>query len=321
MSSYPPEHSHWTADPLVSVVIVTWNRRVDVLQTIQSVRDQDYQNVEIIVVDNGSSDGTAQALAQVHTDVTLVALDHNQGAAGGRNHGLSIAGGEIIFLLDSDASLGAATLPTVVERFKQSPEVGIITCKIVSHATGQLDSWIFAASKQAWQDQEFPSYSCAEGGCAIRRQVLERIGYFWNELFFGREGEEFCLRAWDAGFQVLYCPEAIVYHRRSSDTPVHQDRRLYFDLRNSLFIYVTRYPWWMLAAFVPLKIGSAVIKGARRGCLKPTLRALVEVAQALPGLLQQRQPLNKDTAFRYVELQRDQGALSWNLRGWLRYKA
>ena len=91
--------------PLVSVLIITWNRRDDVLAAVGSVCDQAYRNYEVIVVDNGSTDGTADALQQAYPAVTVVHLDRNTGVAEGRNAGITVAKGEIVFILDSDASL------------------------------------------------------------------------------------------------------------------------------------------------------------------------------------------------------------------------
>ena len=85
--------------PLVSVVIITWNRKDDVLESIQSIYEQNYQNVEIVVVDNGSTDGTADALAQGFPGVKIVALDRNTGVSEGRNLGVAAAKGDIIFFL------------------------------------------------------------------------------------------------------------------------------------------------------------------------------------------------------------------------------
>ena len=160
--------------PLVSVLIVTWNRKADVLEAIQSVVDQEYVPVEIVVVDNGSTDGTVPVIRAAYQDVTLVALDHNTGITHGRNAGIAVATGEIIFCLDSDASLARDTLTNVVDKFADMPDVGIITCKILNAQTGALDpqTWTFAEVVKADQDREFLSYSLCECGCAVRLKSL-----------------------------------------------------------------------------------------------------------------------------------------------------
>jgi GT2 family glycosyltransferase len=205
--------------PLVSVIIVTWNRKEDVLETIQSIYDQTYPNYEVVVVDNASTDGTVAALRQAYPAVRIVALDQNVGASGGRNPGIVATRGEIIFLLDSDASLDCDALTNVVRKFQTEPDVGVIYCKIVNAYTKELDNigcgWSFTEKDKADQNLEFLSYSFAEGGSALRKKVFDRVGLFWDLLFFGGEGEELSLRVWDAGYKILYYPAAIVYHRVS----------------------------------------------------------------------------------------------------------
>ncbi len=309
--------------PLVSVVIVTWNRREDVLETIQSVYDQAFPDYEIVVVDNGSTDGTVDALHQTYPEVRVVALDRNTGPTGGRNAGVARARGEIIFFLDSDASLGHETLVHTVDKFQSNPDLGVIACKVVNATTKQFDNtagWIFSEKVKAAQDAEFFSFSFSECGSAIQKKVFDQAGPFWEFLFFGREGEELGLRVWKAGYKILYHPEAVVYHRVSPEERVARGEREYFDLRNSLYIYLAHYPWWMLVRIVPLKIGVSLMRSIRRGYPRFVLQALFDVSRSLPQVWRQRRPMCNETARRYMDLMRQHGPLSWDLRSWLRYK-
>lgn len=308
--------------PLVSVVIITWNRKEDVLETIQSVYDQAYQNFEIVVVDNASTDGTVEALRQAYPAVRLVALDRNLGVAG-RNAGIVVARGDIIFCLDSDASPGHDTLTNIVRKFQAEPEVGVINSKIVNAYTKELDptaGWVYTEKVKADQDLEFLSWNLSEVGPGIRKQVFDQVGLFWEFLFFGCEGQEFSLRVWDAGYKVLYYPKAIVYHRVSPRMRVAGGERDCLFIRNTLYIYLVRYPWWMLILFVPLKTGASLIRGARRGYLRQVLQALLDVIRQLPALWEQRQPISNETACHYLKLQRQHGPLSWDLVSWFKYK-
>jgi GT2 family glycosyltransferase len=309
-------------DILVSVVILTWERKDDVLTAVQSVYDQDYHNIEIIVVDNASTDGTVEALRTAFPAIRLIVLDRNMGAAAGRNPGIHAAKGEIIFLLDSDAALGHNTLSKIVLKFRDSLEVGVLACKFLNISTQDLDptTWIFAEKDKADQDMEFISFSLCEGGVAFRREVFDRVGLFWDLLFFGREGEDLALRVWDAGYQILYFPKAVVYHQASPRKRVASGIQEYYNLRNCLYIYVVRYPWWMLVSFASLKIGTSLIRGIKKGYLRQVFQALLDVCRHLPILLKERQPISDATARRYLKLQREHGSLGWNLTSWFKYK-
>jgi GT2 family glycosyltransferase len=310
--------------PLVSVVIVTWNRKADVLEAVESVYTQRYPHVEVVVVDNASTDGTAEALRQSYPRVRLIELHRNLGAAGGRNPGLAQAQGEIIFLLDSDASLDQDTLTQVVQRFQANPNLGVIACKVVNAYTGELDrntGWFFSEKDKVDQDKEFYSYSFCAAGTAIRKQVTDQVGQFWDQLGIYREEDDLSLRVWDAGYEILYFPRAIVHHRASPAERVRSNKREYYDLRNSLYVYIVRYPWWMLVRQAPLKIATALVKGYRKGCMDEVLRAQRDVLLQLPSLWQQRKPINNHTARIYLDLQRQHGPLRWDLKSWLEYKA
>lgn len=309
--------------PLVSVVIVTWNRKKDVLTAVRSVYDQPYANVEVVVVDNGSSDGTVETLAAAYPATTIIALERNLGASGGRNPGIAAARGKIVMILDSDASLDTAALDKVVDKFQAEPDVGVLACRVVNATTRQLDrhaGWIYTERDKADQNREFLSYSFSEGGCAIRKEVFERAGVFSDLLFFGREGEELSLRIWDAGYKILYFPSALVYHRVSPQEQVIGGRRAYYDLRNALFVYLLRYPWWLFLIIAPLRVGAALLRAARRGQLGHALQALHDVMSQLPLLLRQRRPIRHETARLYLHLLREHGPLHWDLASWLRHK-
>ena len=310
--------------PLVSVLIVTWNRKKDVLETVESVYEQAYRKFEIIVVDNGSDDGTLAALHLSRPDVKVVALDRNMGISAGRNAGIRIARGEIIFCLDSDASLHHDALTNLVHRFQADLDIGVINSKIVNAYTKELDGgpgWAYSEEQKANQDVEFLSWSFSEGGAAIRKRVFDQVGLFWELLFFGCEGQELSLRVWDAGYKVLYYPGSIVYHRASSQQRVAGKDRDSLFFKNNLYIYIARYPFWLLILIGPLKIGAVMLRGLRRGYLLEVLKTLSEVVRAIPLLLKHRRPIRNQTAFLYLKLQRQQGPLSWGLSSWLKHKA
>jgi GT2 family glycosyltransferase len=308
--------------PLITILIITWNRKEDILETLHSIYEQAYQNFEIIVVDNGSNDGTVDTLSQAYPGVKVVSLDRNMGVSVGRNAGIAIAQGEMILCLDSDASLGRDTLNNMICRFQAEPRVGVINSKIVNAYTKTLDGpgWVYSSKQKAQQHKEFLSFSFSEGGAAIRREVFDQVGLFWDYLFFGCEGQEFSLRVWDAGYKILYYPDAIIYHRSSPSARVKGKDRDCHILMNSLCIYFVRYPCWLFLILAPLKFLAALFRGIRRGYLRQVLGTFLSFMQQLPYLWKHRSPIRNDTARYYLKLIREQGPLSWDLSTWLKHK-
>ena len=309
--------------PLISIVIVTWNRRDDLLETIQTIYAQPYRLFEIVVADNGSTDGTVEAVQSRFPAVQWVLLGRNLGVSGGRNAGVKAASGSIIFFLDSDASLPPETLGEVAKVFGARPEVGVIACRVLNANTGQIDpvgGKIFAERDEHIHERTFLSYAFSECGCAFRTTVFNEVGGFWDALRFGREGEEMALRVWNAGHQVLYYPPAYVLHRVSPSKRIDGAERSAADLRSALTVYIARYPLPMLLSVLPMKIAASLFKALRRKQLGAITKAVFDVALQTPALLHQRTPMRPDGARRYFQLQREHGPLSWNMQSWLKHK-
>lgn len=309
--------------PIISIVIITWNRKKDVLETIQAVYDQAFKEFEIIVVDNGSKDGTVESIKQAYPQVKLVPLDCNMGVSHARNAGIAIADGEIIVCLDSDASPSENMLGNIVNKFQLNPNLGVINSKIVNAFTGQIDNiagWSYSENDLKFQNTEFLSFSFSEGGCAIRKEVFNKVGLFWEHLFFGCEGMELSLRVLDAGYDILYYPESLVFHRASPHSRIQGASREEMLFNHTLSVYLLRYPWWMFMIFVPLKTGAVFVRAIRHGYWMSILRGWKDFLLQSPSVLKERKPIRNTTALHYLKLQRQHGPLSWNLITWLKHK-
>lgn len=321
MPSAPSEDG--TSSALVSVLIITWNRREDVLGAVHSVYEQDYRSIEIIVVDNGSTDGTLVAIGEAFPEVKTIRLEGNLGVSVARNLGIEAASGEIVFCLDSDAQLGTHTLSAVVHRFEIQPQAGIINSRILDPHTKELASgpgWVYSDRQRAHQNEVFASWSFSEGGAAIRREVVEKVGPFWERLYFGCEGQDLSLRALDAGFITIYDPDSVVYHKMSHRSRIDGARRERFSLESTLSIYLVRYPWWMFLLLAPLRIGAVMIRAIRRGYTRAFMAGLRQIALSAPQLLRERRAIRWETAINYLHLQMKHGPLSWDLASWIRNK-
>jgi len=308
---------------LVTVLIVTWNRKEDILETVRDVYQQPYKDIEIVVVDNGSVDGTVDALHQTYPSVNVVELDRNMGVSVGRNAGIAAATGDIIFCLDSDASPATETISNIVCKFKSDPLIGVINSKIVDAQTRQIGSagWVYSAYDLAEQDSEFLSYSFSEGGAAIRREVFDKVGLFWERLFFGYEGFEFSLRVLDAGYHILYYPDSLVFHRATGRSRIGGGERDKILFISCLLIYILRFPWWLIAIFLPLKTGATFLRASRRGYFVKILRGWMDFLWQTPSVMKERKPIRNETASHYLKLQRQHGSLRWNLVSWFKHKS
>src|SRR5215471_1256120 len=210
-----------------SVVIPNWNGRDLLEKYLPSVVEAMSGNPEneIVVVDNGSADGSAEFLRTAFPSVTVVALPVNRGFGGGSNEGFRQARNDIVVLLNSDMRVAPDFLPPLLEGFRD-PEVFAVSCQIfftdptkLREETGLTQGW--------WQDGTlrvrhridpgitglFPCFYGGGGSCAFDRAKFLELGGFDRLLEpFYLEDTDLGYMAWKRGWKVLYQPRSIVYH-------------------------------------------------------------------------------------------------------------
>ena len=248
------------AVPLVSVVIVCWNARQDLPVCLASLQRQTYPNVEVIAVDNGSTDGTREYLETAHPWVQIHALDHNAGYAAANNAGFEVAMGEYLVVLNPDTEVEPDFVTGLLEAVNQEG-VGLATSRICYFAdrdrvnTCGNDIHLSGLGFCRGLGQPARLFDdcvrvAAVSGCAfmIRRDVLERIGGFDADYFTYCEDVDLSLRANLAGYAIAYAPRSIVYHKYSLRmTP----RKFCFLERNRRLTLLKNFRWGTLVALSP----------------------------------------------------------------------
>jgi len=213
--------------PLISAIVLSYNRREDLQRTLTNLLQDSYPSLEIIVVDNASIDNSGE---MVHTDfptVKLIQLNTNIGIAGW-NEGMKVASGEYFLCLDDDSYPLSDSLQKILPSLCSTK---ILSLKIVT-PSGQLDSPYF--------DTSFQQRTFIGCGVIIPKYIYKTIGGFNQTLFIYQHELDYSIRAIDKGFSIQYVPEAIVCHSRSRGNREIQngrDRRvMYYMTRNSLII-------------------------------------------------------------------------------------
>lgn len=263
------------SDPLVSVVLVNWNRAGDILDNIRWLRNQTWSNLEIIVVDNGSRDESLTELRKVN-GIRLIELSENFGPARARNEGIRASAGEFILLLDSDSYLGRTGLSKLMVRMHQDPTLGIIGCRVLNWFSGDIDQWFYPQSYEQMGDAEFETYSFSGAGALLRASAVKQAGGFWDELFIYNEEVDLSIGVIRSGYRIIYLPDVPVFHRSSKNGRVPTARFFYYQIRNWIWILYRHYPFWQRSVRVGLLSAVYVIKGLRAGYLKSCLRGIVD---------------------------------------------
>jgi GT2 family glycosyltransferase/glycosyltransferase involved in cell wall biosynthesis len=260
-----------------TVVIPNWNGRDLIeryLPSVVAALAGNPQN-EIVVVDNGSADGSAEFVRRAFPDVKVLALDRNLGFGGGSNAGFRAAKNDIVVLLNSDMQVSPDFLPPLLEGFRDE-RVFAVSCQIffrdpakLREETGLTQGW--------WQDgglkvrhridpgigDLFPCFYGGGGSCAFDRRKFLELGGF-DELLapFYLEDTDLGYMAWKRGWKVLYQPRSIVYHEhRGTIGKRFSEAQIQAVLKKNhlLFCWKNIHDWRRLAAHFFFGYGGALL--------------------------------------------------------------
>ena len=191
---------------LVSVIVPVFNGEKYLSQALASILAQNYPRIEVIIVDDGSTDNTAQIIAQ-YEKIQYI-RQTNQGVASARNKGIAASGGEIIAFLDSDDFWPPEWLTLAVSYLYQHPEVGYVLGKQLLFVEPGciLPSW----ARPEWLKE--PQYASSTAVLTVRKEIFAGIGTF-NEDYQSGEDTEWLVRASEAGIRMARLPDLVLYRR------------------------------------------------------------------------------------------------------------
>ncbi len=260
-----------------SIIIPNWNGLHHLEVCLQALRRQRFNQFEVILVDNNSSDGSQKFVTENFPEVRVIELKENRGFTGACNAGYTVAQGDIILLLNNDTEVSPEWLAAIIDAFQRYPEAGIVASKILLfdqrdhfHTAGDFyrtDG--IPGNRGVWQkdrgqyDQEEFIFGACGGAAAYRRSLIEEIGFLDESFYFSCEDVDISWRAQLAGWKVLYVPSAVVYHKLKASGG--NETASYYDGRNFLFLIWKNYPTSLLR-----KHGLVIL----RGQLSLTLSAL-----------------------------------------------
>jgi GT2 family glycosyltransferase len=276
-----------TSPPKVGVVILNYNGKLLAERCVRSARDAEYANKEIILVDNGSTDGSAPYLRMLFPDLVILEYPQNLGIVGGRNRGLREAvrrGGDYVLCLDNDARIETASIRELIAVAESDPRIGVVGPKVYSDeqssriqcAGGMIPYTQNVSSERGTGKVDRGQYDKIEDvdyfpGCGFmtRREVLETLD-FLDESFhgLGYEDTDFCMRAVRAGYRVVYVPRAVMWHLGSATVGRYSAHKKYAEAVNAVYL-VRRYGTFAqrvkFAFFAGFGLGYALIVQSVRG--------------------------------------------------------
>ncbi len=248
--------------PHVTIIVLNWNGGRETLDCLASLRRVDYPRFDVVVVDNGSEDGSPRAIRERFPEVTLIETGENLGFTGGNNVGIRHAlerGSDYLLLLNHDTEVAPDFLTRLVEVTEAEPDVGMAGPLIYYHARpdhlwsagGIVDrrrgearmlgigQRVDGAFRQV-REVDFVS------GCAllVKAPVVARIGLLDDRFFAYYEEVEWCWRARRAGYRIVVVPQARVWHKISPEARAASPTVHYYMTRNRLlFLRLAGLGW------------------------------------------------------------------------------
>lgn len=213
---------------LVSIIIVNWNGKKFLKKCFSSLEKINYPNYEIILVDNGSTDGSVEYIKKNFPQVKIIQNKENLGFAEANNIGYQQAKGKYILLLNNDTEVTPDFLNRLVTVLKSDEKIGVVQPKIllssqpskIETVGSYLTSTGFLYHFGWEKDAKKPKYNLrqeifsARGACMlIKKEVVEKVGLFDKDFFAYFEETDFCWRTWLAGYKIIYVPNSVICHK------------------------------------------------------------------------------------------------------------
>ena len=277
-----------------SVIIPNYNGAEYIEACIKTLTEQSYRDFEIIVVDNCSTDGSADTVEKGFPDVRLIRLDQNYGFSRAVNEGLKASKAPFALLLNSDIETDPGFVGALVSTIKSDDMIFSVASKMIQmkdrsrlDGAGDLYSamgWAYARGKgrpSSGYNKRCRVFSACGGAAIYRRSILDEIGWFDEFHFAYLEDADIGYRARIMGYKNVYCPEAVVYHAGSAVTGSrYNDFKVRISARNNMYVIMKNMPVLQIILNLPFLIlgfgikavffilighGRAYLSGIKRG--------------------------------------------------------
>lgn len=228
-------------NPLVSAVIVNYNGKEVIEGAIKALMSQSYKQIEVIVVDNNSIDGSQGLIKIKYKNVKLIENKKNLGYCG-INSGLSSCRGKYIFFTNNDIALGKDCIKMLVDALEKDKSMGIASPKVVNYFDRNLQScgtWVSRAFYNGHFkcDKDFRKEIPYNGIAMVRKDIIGKFGYIFDDDYFTyAEDLDLCLRTRLLGYTVEHIPEAVLYHMHELTLGKNKKYKLTYMLERNLLV-------------------------------------------------------------------------------------
>jgi GT2 family glycosyltransferase len=291
---------------VLTVIVVNWNGRQLLPECLSSLSNQTIRDLEILLVDNGSTDDSVRLVRDQFPKVRILALQENMGFAAGNNLGIQACLSEFVAFLNNDAVADRYWAERLLDA-ASDPRVGIVASRVLLYGdrerldgAGDGMTTVGSAYKRGHLAPS-DSYVSADNifgasGCAmlVRRNMLTDVGFLDEDFFLVYEDSDLCFRAQLRGWKCLYAPDAIVYHKLNSTIGRLSRAHVFYGQRNSEYLFFKNMPGWLLWRYLPAHLLNALLALAYfgvKGRFSICLRGKIDFLRNLRRTLRKRKEI------------------------------
>ncbi|NRY60047.1 glycosyltransferase family 2 protein [Clostridium beijerinckii] len=228
--------------PLVSIVSICWNRKIDICESLKKIREIEYDNLEVIVVDNCSTDGTVEAIEKGFQEINLIKMYKNIGIEA-YNIGFKNAKGKYIIIIDDDSFPHKQAVARMVKKFESDDKLGIVAFDVRNFYNYDLVT-MEEVKENIYGDTraESKEYLMAfnGAGAGVRREVLETVGFYPEEFFLYWNEQDTAFRILDLGYKIQFFSDVVSYHKYSPKNRASWRAPFYYT-RNAFWLIWKNY--------------------------------------------------------------------------------
>jgi GT2 family glycosyltransferase len=286
--------------PLVSVVILNYNRKEVLRKCLHSALQLDYPALEWIVIDNASTDGSAEMVSTEFGEQVLLVRREVNSVTAARNQGFALARGEYILSLDNDILLSdQEVISKALALLATYPQVGLLSFKVGSpeHPDQFLsEHWWHPVPLQKGNNRFFYTHYFPEAAAFFRKEAIQKTGGYDETFFMGIEQGDLALKLLRAGFLILYCPTLVCTEMEARGSLMGRKSQIhYLNMRNKIWIAWKHYPLLKGCFFVLTRIITTALRAFRYGWVGYFLRGVWDGVCAPDAIRSQRKPLPAET--------------------------
>jgi GT2 family glycosyltransferase len=299
--------------PRFTIVVLTYNRKEILAELLQQLFVIARPDVEVVVVDNCSTDDTAAFVQSAFPAFTLVRLQENLGAVG-RNRGMAMARGQYVITIDDDIlGLDRDSLHAIAGIFAANARMGALCFRVLDHYSGLVCNWCHPRDPELHAASSFETNEITEGAVAFRREVLDRVGLYPEDFFISHEGADLAARIIDRGYEIHYSPRITVRHKYARNARPGW-RRYYYDTRNDFWLAVRNYRPLSIVLHLMRRLPATLVYAVRDGFFHYWIKAVGDALLHLPEIMKQRHPVSREAQLKLRMLNSERPGIGFYLK-------